>query len=224
MPVTTGAFPGAIYASRWTVYPDGWADTSGQGTYAPSKVLSVRDGMLTFDLHTDADRPLGAAAVPVVASSGARSASGAGQVYGRYSVRFRADSVPGYGLAWLLWPDSNTWPSQGEIDFPEGSLTGKITGNVHHADPAGGKDTFGTGSGFSDWHVATMEWLPGEVSLLLDGRLIGTSTTRTASDPMHLVLQAGTDGGIPASHSAARPPRTARGVIQVDWVVIYALA
>jgi hypothetical protein len=39
-----------------------------------------------------------------------------GQLYGRYSVRFRSDSIPGYKIAWLLWPTSENWV-QGEVDF-----------------------------------------------------------------------------------------------------------
>ena len=45
-----------------------------------------------------------------------------GQKYGRYAVRFKADPIDGYKIAWLLWPDSRVWPRDGEIDFPERNL------------------------------------------------------------------------------------------------------
>src|SRR2546427_410289 len=53
-------------------------------------------------------------------------------LYGRYAVRFKADPVPGYKTAWLLWPDSGNWPADGEIDFPENSLDGNACAFVHH--------------------------------------------------------------------------------------------
>jgi len=42
-----------------------------------------------------------------------------GLLYGRYAIHFKADPVPGYKTSWLLWPDSEKWPQDGEIDFPE---------------------------------------------------------------------------------------------------------
>lgn len=38
-----------------------------------------------------------------------------------------------YGVAWLLWPQSDNWPWDGEIDFPESSLTGTAHGYHHYA-------------------------------------------------------------------------------------------
>jgi hypothetical protein len=202
-----GQFPGEAYGSRWTVYPDGWKDTSKKGEYAPSRTLSVADGALTFDLHDEDGTYLGAAALPKV---------DAGGVYGKYAVRFRATSrAHGYGLAFLLWPDSEKWPSDGEIDFPEGELTGSITAAAHHADPRGTTDHFDTHARFGDWHTATIEWTPGLVRFVLDDIEVGRSTTGVPSRPMHWVLQAGTNGG-------DLPPIGAHALIQVDWVTAYA--
>jgi hypothetical protein len=50
--------------------------------------------------------------------------------YGRYSVRFKADSaMPGYGGVFQLWPSSQVW-AEGEMDFPEGSYEGSL--NLYH--------------------------------------------------------------------------------------------
>jgi hypothetical protein len=38
-------------------------------------------------------------------------------------VRFKTDSMHGYKGAWLLWPASEVWPRDGEIDFPEATST-----------------------------------------------------------------------------------------------------
>lgn len=206
-PVAVGGFPGPHYDPRWDVYPDGWRDTSEKGIYQPSAVLSVSDGTLNYRLHTAGGTPRGAAVVATL--------PGYGQTYGRYSIRFRADPVAGYGLACLLWPDSERWPDDGEIDFPEGDLDGTIGAYAHHADPDGGKDGFDTAERFADWHVATTEWSPGHVRFLLDGRPIGTSTTDVPARAMHWVCQAGTNG-------RSTPAPTAAGRIQIDWVTIWA--
>jgi hypothetical protein len=198
-----GDFPGEAYADRFTVYPDGWSDTSGRGRYAPSRVLSVSNGRLQWDMHTADAVPLGAAVLPTLPTYG--------QTYGRYSVRFRAEPVSGFGLAFLLWPDSEKWPRDGEIDFPEGELSGTIKAVAHHADVRGTTDPFRLTATFTDWHVATVEWRPGAVTFLLDGEVVGTSTTAVPSRSMHWVLQTGSDGPNP-------PDPAARARIEIDWL------
>ena len=140
--VPVGSFPGAVYRSRWGVYPDGRHDTSGNGTYYPSKVLSVGNSALNMYLHTELINgiPVHLVAAPVPHLS--NTTRFAGQTYGRYSVRYDIDPVPGYKTAWLLWPDSNQWPSGGEIDFPEGNLSGTISAFMHYASSAGGRSAF----------------------------------------------------------------------------------
>lgn len=203
-----GSFPGAAYGERATVYPDGWSDTSGRGQYTPSQVLSVVDGVLQWDMHTVDGIPRGAAVLPTLPTYG--------QTYGRYSVRFRADPVAGYGLAFLLWPDSEKWPRDGEIDFPEGELDGPVKAVAHHASERGTIDGFPPTTTFDDWHIATTEWRPDEITFLMDGEVVGRSTTDVPSRSMHWVLQTGTDGD-------ALPDPAARTRIQVDWLEAEAL-
>lgn len=64
----------------------------------------------------------------------------------------------------------------------------------------------------SGWHVATTEWAPGSVKYFLDNRLVGTSTTKVSSFPMHWVLQAETAYGAVPSTS---------GHVKIDWAVVY---
>ena len=203
-----GDFPGTGYASRFTVYPDGWSDTSGRGRYEPSSVLSVADGVLRWNMHTVNGVPVGAAVLPTLPTYG--------QTYGRYSVRFRADPVSGYGLAFLLWPDSEKWPRDGEIDFPEGELSGNIKAVAHHASEDGSIDAFPLSSTFDAWHVATIEWRPQHVTFLLDDKVVGTSSTSVPSRSMHWVLQAASDG-------EALPAADARARIEIDWLEAEAL-
>ena len=209
--VPVGGFPGEAYAEKWDVYPDGWKDTSGNGTYMPSKVVSVSNGVLNKHLHTEDGVHMVAALLPNL--PGVHN----GRTYGRYTVRFRADPVPLYKTAWLLWPDSEAWPDDGEIDFPEGNLDGKISAFMHYANPNGGQDEFSTDVTYDDWHTATIEWTEGKVVFILDGKEVGTSTTDVPSNPMHQVLQTETCLG-----DCGAPPDDAEGNVQIDWAVAYA--
>jgi hypothetical protein len=203
--VATGSFPG-FYSKHWGAYEDGWKDTSKNGTYMPSKVLSVHDGVLDYSLRTENG-------LHMVSAPWLKDTSG--QTYGRYSVRFRADQLPGYKTAWLLWPDSERWPDDGEIDFPEGNLDSTISGFAHHASAAGTQDVFDTSATFASWHTATIEWLPGKVTFVLDGKVLGSSTKNVPATAMHWVLQTET------RISKAAPNPNVEGHVLVDWVALY---
>jgi beta-glucanase (GH16 family) len=213
--VPAGSFPGPAYRDKWDVYPDGRPDTSHNGTYYPSKVVSVSNGALNMYLHTELINGIAVhmVAAPVPHLPGRAGAGG--QAYGRYSVRFKADPVRGYKTAWLLWPDSEVWPRDGEIDFPEGNLDGTIHAYMHYANPAGGQAEFRTGVTYPNWHIATIEWSPGSVTFILDGHVVGVSTSQVPFNPMHYVLQTET------CLDCGPPSNAATGNVQVDWVVLY---
>jgi hypothetical protein len=203
--VPVGRFPGKVYGARWGAYQDGWKDTTGRGTYLPSKVLSTRGGLLDYSIRTENGVHMVSAPTPKLPKG----------AYGRYSVRFRADPLPGYKTAWLLWPDSGNSPPDGEIDFPEGNLNGPISAFLHHADRSGRQESFPTRARYPTWHTATTEWVKGKVTFILDGRVIGRSTTKVPDRPMHWVLQTetATEGSKPSAKTA--------GHVQIDWVVAY---
>jgi Glycosyl hydrolases family 16 len=210
--VALGSFPSAV-SSTWGDYPDGWPDTTGHGTYMPSKVVSISGGVLDMWVHTE--NGVHMVAVPYPLLPGASAANG--MLYGRYVVRFRSDPVAGYKTAWLLWPDSETFPRDGEIDFPEGNLNGTMCAYMHHqgATSASDQDRFCTATTYTSWHTAVIEWLPATVRFSLDDKTIGTSTSRIPNTPMHWVLQTetATDGAVPSD--------SASGHVQVDWVAVY---
>jgi beta-glucanase (GH16 family) len=177
-------------------------------------IISASNGLMNIRLHTGADgKPRAAVPFPLINGSGA----GIDQLYGRYEVRFRADEIDGYKTAFLLWPQSETWPRDGEIDFAEGDLNGTIGGFVHHQGGTygGDQDGYSTSARYSPWHTATIEWSPTSVKFILDGQVIGNSTTRVPNTPMHWVLQTETclDGcAIPANVS---------GNVQFDYVKVW---
>lgn len=210
--VPLGAFPGSDYQSQWSMYPDGTPDTAGQvgqpSRYFPSKVVSIHNGVLDEYLHTEGATPMAAALLPRLPTP---------QTYGRYAVRFRADSLAGFKTAWLLWPDSERWPQDAEIDFPEGNLNSTFYAAMFPQGGIGGpaQDVFRTNTTYTSWHTAVIEWTPAQVTFLLDGQVIGTATSRIPNTPMHYVLQ--TEAcleGCPAAMTV--------GHLQVDWITIYA--
>ncbi|MFP3463210.1 glycoside hydrolase family 16 protein [Arthrobacter globiformis] len=218
--VPVGGFPGPAYAAKWSAgYRDGTPDTAGQrgskSGYYPSKVLSVQNGMLDWYLHTENGVSMGAAPTPKIPNSSTSPHRDNSFLYGRFSVRFKADPLRGFKTAWLLWPDSGIWPRDGELDYPEGDLSTKFYGAVHKM----GNDPYATDVIYSDttftqWHVATMEWSPGKVEFFLDGRSIGAGTSKVPNIPMHYILQT------EACLFGCPKPETA-GHVYLDWIAIW---
>lgn len=209
--VALGSF-GKANATSWGAYDDGWKDTSKNGTYSPSKVLSVKGGVLDMNIHTE--NGVHMVSAPVAKINGAGRPEG--QLYGRYVARFRSDNLPGYKIAWLLWPDTDNW-DDGEIDFPEANLDGRIEGFMHHKGAPREQDAYSTEVSTRGWHTAVLEWTPEYVRFELDGKQVGKSTDRKLipSKPMHWVLQTETALSGPA------PAAKVAGHVQVDWVSVY---
>lgn len=151
-----------------------------------------------------------------------------GQKYGRYSIRFRSDSLPGYKIAFMLWPTSNDW-NEGEIDWPEGNLNGamlatsrikgSLEGGVMAVDPPIHSYSPTDSSG---WHVATTEWSPGKVKWFWDGELVSETTLPSGvpDTTFRWTLQAETEVG----DGATSPSDQIAGHLQIDWAVQYAYA
>jgi hypothetical protein len=201
---------GAIYGREWNGY-SGFPDTSGRGLYAPDRVLSVHDSMLDFHLRTENGTHLVAAPLPKGYD---------GQTYGRFSLRFKADNIPGYKIAFMLWPESDSW-NDGEIDWPEGELAGPMSpASAQVGTLRDGEMTFDTAhrvyspTDSTDWHVATTEWTPGSVKFFWDGELVGETSVpeRVPTLPMRWTLQAETN------LEEAFISEETSGHILVDWV------
>src|SRR3954453_14642177 len=210
--VPLGTFPDAV-ADRWTAYPSPVKDTFRHGTYSPRKVVSISDGVLNEYIHAEGRVFMVAAILPNVPGTGDH-----GQTYGRYAVRFKADPIDGYKMAWLLWPDSGRWPRDGEIDFPERDLPSTtVRGFVHHQGARSGSDQTSAGAAYdaSTWHTTVIEWSPDLVVFTLDGVEVGRITERVPRTPMHWVLQTET------MLTAKKPPKNAAGNVQIDWVSVW---
>jgi hypothetical protein len=207
-----GAWPGP-YAPRFGAYaaPDTAARNEGTASvWDAARTVSVGDGMLDYYLHTEDGVGLSATVYP-------RQTGG---LYGRFVVRMRADPVPGYKTAFLLWPESEAWPHDGEIDFPEGDLPGTVGGATHYQDGTSGADAdvFADVGTYADWHTYEIVWTPQALAYLIDGVVVHITTTRIPNTPMQWALQSEHCLG-----GCAAPP-TATGHLQIDWRAIYRYA
>jgi hypothetical protein len=211
-PMVCSGLPDA-YRDRWWAFLEGWSDQAS-GSYSPARVFSIAGGVLDIHVHTESGAHLAAAPVPLIhARNGAF-----GQLYGRYAVRFTSDALHGYKVAWLLWPDSETWPRDGEIDFPEGNLDMVIEAYLHRRNATAGSDTAGFSSGVpvsGGWHTAVIEWKKDSAVFILDGNVIGATMDRIPDTPMHWVLEVTTtlDGYEPADET--------EGHVRIDWVAVW---
>ena len=148
-----------------------------------------------------------------------------GQKYGRWEARVRSQAGNGYGPVMLLWPDSEKWPEDGEIDMmeiPDGDRT-KAHFTVHWGDD-NSQDSASASGDFTQWHTFAVEWTPDHVIGYLDGVEFYRTEDKDANPPgpMHFAMQQdigpyGTDW-IPAP-DATTP---AEVTFEVDWVRIYA--
>lgn len=209
--VPLGQFPVAV-ADRWDAYPSPWRDSTRHGVYSPQDVVSIKGGMLNNYIHSLGGRHDVAAVLPKVPGSTR------GQLYGRFAVRWRADELPGYKVAWLLWPDSGVWPRDGEIDFPEMNLdTQTVSAHVHRQDATRANDAAAIRVPMdpSHWHTTVVEWSPNLVVFLLDGAEVGRTTRSVPDTSMHWVLQTET------KLSGTRPAVAVAGNVQVDWVAVW---
>lgn len=214
VPAATGTFgttdsQAVVYTGgcQWRNYPDGWPSThtGGQPGYAPAQVLSVHDGVLDFDLKDINGYAAGASPSPVLANNSQY------QTHGRYMVRAKFDSVPGYHVAWLLWPEIETDWQCAESDFPEFGLDQTEVHAFHHFGCAGDFDQFSTTIDPTQWHTYEQRWEPGGRSYYIDGGLIGTSTNAVYSGLQRWQLQVEPAGWAPGG----------AGHVLVDWVVVY---
>ncbi|MGW0041188.1 glycoside hydrolase family 16 protein [Rhodococcus sp. NPDC003348] len=153
------------------------------------------------------------------------------QQYGRWEIRMRADRSDDISYHMLLWPQREKWPP--EIDFAE-SVSGDRTqmdAFLHWVgdDAENQKSHAAVNGDFSQWHTVGVEWGPGIIRYLLDGKVWAEahSDAMVPDEPMWLGLQAEAgacerrvDWGLaPCSESDALRPDSVR--VQVDWVTVY---
>ncbi|WP_158579899.1 glycoside hydrolase family 16 protein [Geodermatophilus marinus] len=198
---------GGLDLSKWRLY--GGAGSSGIGIRAPEAV-SVRNGNLVITGWREYAGGVAWHAQPAT-------------TYGRWEFRARVEEGTGYAPAILLWPDSDNWPVDGEIDVME-VVAGDRQENhttVHYGADHQRIDQTVPGD-FTDWHTYAVDWQWDRITVYIDGEEVFRTTEPAAipHGPMHLAVQldVGPQGTwIPAPD--ATTPETVS--LYVDWVRMY---
>ena len=208
--------------SNYFVYPLGWRDTTGNGAYTPS-IMSASGGNLNMAIQTVNGVHEVAAFCPLLPGSVSAAGHNRGDLLGmRYSFRIRADAMVGYKGVPLLWPQSETWPRDGEVDGPEADFTGQPSAFVHRQNgtSATDQDAYNTPSStnWQAWHTYVIEWVPGvRVDMWVDGTQWVHDTNRVPTTPMHLVMQFET------STAGVVPSSSVTGQVQIAWLAVWAM-
>jgi hypothetical protein len=211
-PLELGAWPTAdLPALR--AYPRPWTDTFGTGVHDPQRTVSIAGGVLDVFLHDEVvdgrREKLVAAIEPKVDGVVLNT------LYGRVSVRARADALPNYYAAWLLWPRTGRCAGQGEIDFAEGRLDGTVRAFLHNDDSASCSEQQACGSlgvTFAGWHTYTTVWEPGRLRVYVDSVLRCVKTAHVPDAPFHVVLATETGGSAVMGRG---------GHARFDWLTVY---
>jgi beta-glucanase (GH16 family) len=192
----------------WNLYdsPGGF----GNG-YRRPEAISQSEGLLKITARDDVSGGM---------------AENVGQLYGRWEFRVRTEKGRGFGSAILLWPDSEQWPQDGELDIMEVPGENRDLAHfvAHWADESGSDTVNGKAvpGDFSQWHTFALEWLPDRITWYVDGvkKYENTDKTVIPTKPMHLTIQL--DQGPKKDWIMAPDDTTPEEVnLEVDWVRVY---
>ena len=198
-------FSGTTIGPKWPTYNG--IGTGGIGTRSSSAV-SVGNGALNITGRGS------------VTGGTCWCYAGGGQTYGKWEVRARMDNGKGHVPAMLLWPESERWPIDGEIDIAEfaSPVRNESSFTVHY-----GTDNrqlqYSSAGDFTQWHIFGVDWQPTYIKYYLDGVLKYKITNPEAipHTPMHLALQVDSGDGF----WSPSPDANSVSTLQVDWARIY---
>ena len=207
-PVGGDEFDGkAVDESKWTRYGD-YPGHDGNGMRLKEKD-TVGGGHLT--VSGDKDGNTGGVAWKK------------GQTHGRWEARMRVQQKDGGGNPYhpvlILWPDSDKWPDDGELDYAESDAgSTKMQAFLHYGNGSenGGQDpyTYDQKLDTSKWHNYAVEWTGDHIAGYIDGKEWFKDTNPKAQPPgpMHQTIQL--DDFFPEGNLN---PAT----MDVDWVRMY---
>lgn len=181
-PVGGDEFNGtAVDQSKWGIY-DG-PGHNGNGCRCPKQVTEG-NGMLTITGLPNGD-------------SGGMAWHG-GQTHGRWETRMRItqNNTGGhpYHPVLTLWPDSDKWPSGGELDYAETDAGAPdMSAFLHYGNGSadGAQEAFSAPVDITQWHNYAIEWTGDHITGYLDGNQWFTTNNPAVQPPgpMHHTIQ-----------------------------------
>ena len=143
--------------------------------------------------------------------------------YGRFESRVLCESDPSAVMSGvvLTWPESNSKPIDGELDFYETVTTLRTPTSgwksfIHFPNNTNDRASSYIHSGNPlIWHTVAMDWTPSEIRFYDDGVLVWTDTNsdHIPNVPHHLCIQYDAFGTYISAPSS----------LKVDWVKIYSI-
>ncbi len=159
------------------------------------------------------------------------------QTYGRYTVRLKGEPDPDQvtSMVALLWPQSNQWPRDGEINIVETyaarATREPVESALHWLNPNAeepytavddAKALFNhPGVSGAQWHTYQLEWREDLVSVSIDGAeplVMSTNPAEIADWDMELALQL--DGFDSPSSPGQQPVISAPVSMSIDYVLV----
>lgn len=179
-----------------------------------------------------------------------RTAGKFSRTYGKFEIRAKFPSGKGIWPAiWMLPDEPNpygTWAANGEIDIAEGwgSKPNAVAHTLHYGGvwPSNVYNSttaeYPNSGTMDQWHVYTLEWMPGKIQWAIDGQVTATKTAWWSAkgkpptsdadlypwpapfdQPFHLLLNLAVGGNFDGNPDATTP-ETAQ--MLVDYVRVYA--
>ncbi|HEY3766457.1 MAG TPA: glycoside hydrolase family 16 protein [Gaiellales bacterium] len=218
-PPTSSRFPRMIFYRQfkdplkrhtWTVY-QGVPGCCSQSYWARSHVVA-KAGALR--IQTYRDPAYGNRWV----SGGVSMARLVNQTYGRWVVRFRMPAGAGVGMDVALRPSgSGTVVDWIEESSDKGAARAIETATLHYGSTRVHAQVH---ANFTKWHTMILAWVPGQITVRLDGHLWANYRNHIPSSPMHLVMQTnvGSNGFTGTMPNSTTPPKVS---LVVDYVAVY---
>lgn len=204
----------------------GYLDTSKRGKYT-GKFISVSGSVLKQRGFVDASGNIWVSAVCPFAKPGGTAKWGDVPAF-IFEQRTRFPIMdPGFKMAHLAWPVSNTNNPDGEIDWPEAEKK-LVKGYIHRQNPnTNGVQTVITPNPAIDmtqWHTYRTEFSKGQyVRLYCDGVLQGQETNPSwvPALNMHLVLQNETSLLRDSNNVLIPIPAASKYEVHTDWMQLF---
>ena len=192
-------YTGAPDATKWIVYNS--PGHAGNGIRSPQQVTV--DGSKMVMTGT----PEG-----TTAGMGAKFGK---QKYGRWEVRAAGSGDNEYHMVSILWPDSENWPCDGEVDYAETTGDWNVIKFFHHYGCSNSQTWASRPLDVTQFHNYAVDWSPTGIVGYVDGLEWFRDTDPAHQPPgsMHQTLQLDWF-----------PDSTANGVgeMRVDWIRVYA--